>query len=491
MDRLSLLNDLAAFPLSVLPLLCVGVLLLLLRGRTWAFLSSLRCTNRTFLLALVLAAGALAVAFYFLQPRVIPWGGYDGYHPRAVNIIKFGVFGTGVEQSALFPPGYSFLMVPLALVLEESRWVFFLTNVLLLIVASLSLRWMLMRLGASEGLANVFALVFFLYPNRMLSTLVPFSDVPFSLLYTLGFVAMLIGQRQQSAIRFTVLAGVLSGASALVRSNGLLLLLPLLFGLLVSPNVAMKRRLMRMGVLAIVAVAVLMPWTLRNYLLFERIVPISTNAGLNLALGNNPIHPAVGNEPHTILFDNSTLGSPGGSASWDQAEWDSYYAGIGMRFILENPATFAGLAIRRIGLAMAADSYSFGLLETYTNARTVVFTALGEKARDPVLRDIAGSAYGALYVALYVLNNSVYYLLVILAIIGIVRRGAEARWLRAPLLMVVLGVWLTIALTFGVSRFKEPLGALLPLVVCVLASQKRLIVQEGPSGGLLMDRSAG
>ena len=102
MDRLSLLNDLAAFPLSVLPLLCVGVLLLLLRGRTWAFLSSLRCTNRTFLLALVLAAGALAVAFYFLQPRVIPWGGYDGYHPRAVNIIKFGVFGTGVEQSALF-----------------------------------------------------------------------------------------------------------------------------------------------------------------------------------------------------------------------------------------------------------------------------------------------------------------------------------------------------------------------------------------------------
>jgi hypothetical protein len=40
--------------------------------------------------------------------------------------------------------------------------------------------------------------------------------------------------------------------------------------------------------LYVAALAFLMPWTLRNYLVFETLVLVSTNDGVNLFIGNNP-----------------------------------------------------------------------------------------------------------------------------------------------------------------------------------------------------------
>jgi hypothetical protein len=467
MQDLSHLNDILLSPLGLAPLFCAALVVLLLRGRAWTFLTSLHCSNRVYILVLILGAATLSVVFCFLQPKVIPWGGSDGYFPRALNIVEYGVFGKEMEKSAFFPPGYTFLMVPLAYVLDGSRWVYFLTNLILLLVSAVLLRWMLIRIGASEGLANTFSLLLFLYPNRLLSTLVPFSDVPFSLLFTLAFATMLLAQKRETTISFSVLAGFLAGAAALVRSNGLLLLFPLALGFAVSRELPPLHRLKRASLMLLVAGAVLLPWTVRNYTLYHRVIPISNNGGVNLALGNNPVRPILGNESGDTIFDHPSFGEPVGSSSWNQAQWDSFYTDLGLRYIRQNPGTFAGLSVRRIALAMAADSYAFGLLEAYTNARVLIFTILGEKARDPVVREPLGVLYSVLYHLLFIVNNFLYYFLVFLAVYGLVRPVTQARVVRTTFLLVVACTWFTIALTFGVSRFKEPIGALLPLVVCM------------------------
>jgi hypothetical protein len=483
MNDLSNLNDVLLSPLGLAPLVCAALVVAFLRTRIWTFLGSLRCPNRVYVATLTLSAVTLAVGFHFLQPRVIPWGGEDRYFPRALNIIEHGVFGTGMERSALFPPGYSFLLVPLASVLEGSRWSFFLTNVTLLLVASVVFRRMLILLGASEGLANVFSLLFYLYPNRLLSTFVPLSDVPFSLLFVLAFTGMLLSQKRGTTIALPALTGVLAGAAAMVRSNGILLLVPLVVGFMASQEFPPQEKRRRAILMLLVACTVLLPWTVRNYTLFHRLIPISNNGGLNLALGNNPIQPIVGDNYTDTLWTDSTSWERVGGRHWDEAQRDSYFADLGLHFIQQNPGTFIVLGARRIVRAMAADSYAFGQLETYTNARSLIFTILGEKRRDPAFRQPLGALYAVLYHLLFIVNNSLYYLLLFLAVYGLARANTHAPVLRSTFLLVAAIVWLTISLTFGVSRFKEPIGALLPLVVCMYVVVPRsLLTSLRPEG---------
>ena len=482
MDALSNLNDVLLSPLGLAPLACAVVALLLARERTWALLGSLRCSNRLYVIALALSALALTVAFAFLQPKVIPWGGDDRYFSRALNIVEYGVFGIGAEESALFPPGYSFLLVPLAALLEGSRWAFFLTNIILLLGTSVVFRQMLMLLGASEGTGNTFSLVFHLYPNRLLSTLLPFSDVPFTLLFVLAFAAMFLSQKRGRSLVLPLLTGLLAGAAALVRSVGLLLLVPLVLGFLVPRKFPPAERVKQTLVMLLAAGALLLPWTLRNYAVFHRLIPISNNGGLNLALGNNPAHPIVGDDYSDSRLGESIDWREVGGTQWDESQRDSFFAVLGLRYIRENPVTFARLVVERIARAMAADSYTFGQLETYTNARTLVYAMLGEKRYDAALRQPLGALFTVAYHLLFVLNNTVYYVLLFLVVLHYFRPEKQARFIRTPYLAVVVIVWFTIALTFGLSRFKEPVSALLPLIVCmrVLEGRKNLPSRQPP-----------
>lgn len=96
MDTLSNLNDIPSFWV-VLPIILLSGLLLayLFRGDPAVQLRSAGLTNRGYGLCLLAAALLTAITFRFLDPRVLPWGGGDQYFSRAINIVEYGVYGTG------------------------------------------------------------------------------------------------------------------------------------------------------------------------------------------------------------------------------------------------------------------------------------------------------------------------------------------------------------------------------------------------------------
>ena len=77
------------------------------------------------------------------------------------------------------------------------------------------------------------------------------------------------------------LAGALIGLAALTRSEALLLL-----PLVVVPVAWRRRRWQHVGAATLAAVAVLAPWTARNWDVFDRFVPTSHNLGTALAGAN-------------------------------------------------------------------------------------------------------------------------------------------------------------------------------------------------------------
>jgi hypothetical protein len=80
-----------------------------------------------------------------------------------------------------------------------------------------------------------------------------------------------------------VLVGLLAGIAALVRTEYLVLMGAILLGSLIN-----HRQWKMTAVSAVVAVVLISPWTARNYMIFHRFIPVSTQTWAVLFDGYNP-----------------------------------------------------------------------------------------------------------------------------------------------------------------------------------------------------------
>lgn len=86
----------------------------------------------------------------------------------------------------------------------------------------------------------------------------------------------------------TVAAGLLCGLAVLTREA--FLPIALLYAIArVATSSARSEEAKGMAVFLVCAVMTVAPWTVRNYLLFERVVPVTTNTWFNLYMGNSTI----------------------------------------------------------------------------------------------------------------------------------------------------------------------------------------------------------
>jgi hypothetical protein len=83
-------------------------------------------------------------------------------------------------------------------------------------------------------------------------------------------------------------AGLIAGLATLTRPNMLLLLplLPLWSTVVFRGD---RRALIKSLAVPAAAVAVIAPWTIRNYAIFHKCIPVSTLSGTNLLIGNNDL----------------------------------------------------------------------------------------------------------------------------------------------------------------------------------------------------------
>lgn len=136
--------------------------------------------------------------------------------------------------------------------------------------------------------------------------------------------------------------GALVGATALLRSEAVLY-----FGLLalwtLSWRIPVRRRIITIAAMLAAGVLVMSPWWVRNYVVFDRFIPLSTNGGVVLWNGNNPLARGGtvdalpenwrGESPPPDLFYHgwSTLG---------ELESSERFRGEALRWIRENPGRF-------------------------------------------------------------------------------------------------------------------------------------------------------
>jgi 4-amino-4-deoxy-L-arabinose transferase-like glycosyltransferase len=109
-----------------------------------------------------------------------------------------------------------------------------------------------------------------------------FSETLFVALVLASVASVLALRGSAHPLRWAPLAGALVGLAALTRSNGLLLIVPLALGAWT------RRARVAPAVLAVAAIAVVAPWTIRTSEALGAFVPVSTELGGTLAGTYNP-----------------------------------------------------------------------------------------------------------------------------------------------------------------------------------------------------------
>lgn len=163
---------------------------------------------------------------------------------------------------------------------------------------------------------------------------------PLCALLTLGSALTLL--RCEKSRGWTSIWALMCGLTALTRPN-MALLFPLGFVWLLLRPQACDRRLI---VAVVVFIATLTPWTVRNYLVHARFVPITTMGGVVLWEGNNPY----------VAADSALKGRSAVPADapekrlaegLSEVDQDGFYFRLATEYMRSQPGVVPGLVLRK------------------------------------------------------------------------------------------------------------------------------------------------
>jgi Dolichyl-phosphate-mannose-protein mannosyltransferase len=231
---------------------------------------------------------------------------------------------------------------------------------------------------------------------------------------------------------WVVAAGALAGAAALTRTNGLVILLPLLLGVRgARPRVA----------LVAAALVLIAPWSVRSSTALDAFVPTTTQLGGAFAGVYNDV--ARTDERHP--------------AAWRIPAFDPY---IGLRRPGMNEAELER-AFRREALDYAREHPTYPLVVLFW--ATVRMLNLADADREQASAREAG--VGARFARA---NRYAFWLLGLFAVAGAATAAARAapRWVW----LIPVLLWLSVAIVIGSTRYRTPVDPfLILLAACALA----------------------
>jgi hypothetical protein len=233
--------------------------------------------------------------------------------------------------------------------------------------------------------------------------------------------------------RHGILAGLLLGCAGLCKAVGFWLVFPL--AALVARDAPRGRRLAPAAAILLAAVAMVLPWTLRNAAVYGRLLLIDATSGTNLYLGNSQAPP--------VTWD---WGAPersrarGARERCDEGDFiqrDRCERRRALEWIASHPAAFAGRAVTKWADLVNPTSF------------------LVRQVRAGRYQQIPMSSVGRPAAAAATLAAALPWMAVaVLAAFGL-SLSPPAAPRRLVLLLIVL-LMIVHALTFGMSRFRLP-----------------------------------
>jgi 4-amino-4-deoxy-L-arabinose transferase-like glycosyltransferase len=325
--------------------------------------------------------------------------GYPGF----LGLI-FGVFGSSVVLAKLINIAFYLAAIVLTYILSAELF-----NV--------------------ESASRITLCILCFYPNHIAYNSLLATEMFFVFLFLLGAVLFI---QASGRVGFLILAGLSWGLATLTKPQ--FIFLPLIFLIVFSKNI--KLFVKSTGVVFLALLTCIAPWMIRNHGLFGKFL-LSTNGGIVLMQGNNPY--ATGKH----IWDKNIESLLGELHTTNGVMWDSKEVAreerarlIGMSYIKNHPVRTILLWPKKLFYLYRSDVdglyYSMGMMPDLS----------------------AGMQF--LYLGLRILAELYYFLIIVLAAIGL------KTTLHSRIKSQRLGIWVILYFTaiclvfFGNARYHFP-----------------------------------
>jgi 4-amino-4-deoxy-L-arabinose transferase-like glycosyltransferase len=290
---------------------------------------------KSVLLVLLLAI-ALRLVWGTLIP-VVPVSDGDAYDIAARMLAEHGVYGWAPDRpSAYWPVGTSAIYAALYFVFGHSFTSIVVLNIALS-SAIVGLTIWLGRIFFNDTIGLIAGGLMAIWPTEVAFVTILSSELPFTLLFLLGFVAWFSIRITNWFVR-AVASGLAFGAATYVRPAAILL--PIVLWLSALPNWRKLRERLPVLLLAIIVIGVtIAPWSIRNTKLFGHFVMLSTNGGVTLWIGNNPNSTGYYMDPYAD--------PPASTKGLNEYEQDKAFEQEALRYIFERPASFVARSMKK------------------------------------------------------------------------------------------------------------------------------------------------
>jgi 4-amino-4-deoxy-L-arabinose transferase-like glycosyltransferase len=195
-----------------------------------------------------------------------------------------------------------------------------------------------LRLFKDPAPAMLAGAMFALHPLLIFTVSLLYSETIYLALLLLFTLACLSMASDEGRLGWAVVSGMLLGLSVLMKPN--LMLFPM--GLFLWVWLMLRRldrALIIAGLVSLIMVLVVLPWTVRNYRVTGEIVPVSANSGLNLWQGNHP-------QAEGAAFPLSQVDP---LTAYSEVERDRIYRSWALEQLRSDPVRLLTLVPKKIG----------------------------------------------------------------------------------------------------------------------------------------------
>ena len=254
-----------------------------------------------------------------------------GYFTEATNLAQRHFY-----DGTFWPPGFPLFLSPFLMVFGSHFWVAVFVGMLLFTVTTLLARRVARQMTGSDSAASLAGWVLALWPGYIAVVGINSKEALISCMFA-AMMGLLYGSRVWVGGRLwlaTVGVGVLCGFAALTQPG--LLLLPaviLLAEFLLTRHIGSAA--LRTAVATAAMVCTILPWTVRNYVEYGRVIPISSNGGSVFYRANNPCANASYSAEGEVVLPKDEIA----------ADREGY--AMARQWITNHPLVFTALAIRK------------------------------------------------------------------------------------------------------------------------------------------------
>ncbi|WP_169911630.1 glycosyltransferase family 39 protein [Clostridium oryzae] len=308
--------------------------------------------NNKTIIAILLAAVALRILWMVFIPTV-PVSDFLLYHKGALSILSGKGYRIYGYLSAYEPIGYSAFLVTIYFLFGSSIIAAKIANIVLSVVNILLIMAIMKQTGFNKKVILLAAALFSVMPIQIMYTSVVSTEVLFTTSLLLITYVLFSNLKYKD-----ILLGAIIGIAALIKPY-MMIFQFLIFVYYIFTEFNLKLALKSLMLITVMMAIVIAPWTIRNYTIFHKFIPISTNGGYNLYVNNNPYATGAWQDPFKIPNSPLKIYKHKNDEFWNEVKVDEEGKKLAYNWILHNPVDFVKVGFKKLANVFVVPDNAF------------------------------------------------------------------------------------------------------------------------------------